>query len=423
MNRNNCIQVFEHGKLTTDDLRLKKRQLDALIKLNELHGFEYFDIIHNGIKFKQYVGVIQVDGLTIEIHPKADRNDEDGRWKGVLLQMLQACGKLKVQTIGAANVKRQHLNLLEVYFELYLAELQSLIHKGLVKKYRKDTKNVNALKGKLEFAGNIRHNLVHKERFYTTHQVYDTDHLLHQVLFEALQIVEQFSKGSSIYDKCKRTQLDFPEMKSIRVSVQELDKIKLNRKTQVYSYALEIARLIILNYSPDISGGKEKMISLLFDMNQLWEEYVLTKLRRYANEIYPNSKIIGQDSAAFWKDRGTNYSRYIKPDIVIKNGEKTFIIDTKWKRPSNQNASIEDIRQMYVYNRFWDSKKSMLLYPGNAPSSKEGIYHDKINSDDHFCHLAFVSVVKKIKYEEKESFILNDEIAKNIFDLLGEDFN
>ena len=175
-----CITVYEHGRLTTDNAAFSERHLNALWKLNEYHNFDYFDPIPNGVKFKQYVGIIQVDGLSIEILPKADKDNNSADWKGLLLQMLKACGHLKASSAGAANVKRQHLNLLEVYFELYLTEIETLIHRGLVKKYRKNTGNVKALKGKLEFAGNIRYNLVHKERFYTTHQVYDHDHLLHQ---------------------------------------------------------------------------------------------------------------------------------------------------------------------------------------------------------------------------------------------------
>jgi 5-methylcytosine-specific restriction enzyme subunit McrC len=53
--------------------------------------------------------------------------------------MLQACGKIKAKSSGAANVKRQHLNLLEIYFELYLKEIEILVHKGFIKKYRKQT--------------------------------------------------------------------------------------------------------------------------------------------------------------------------------------------------------------------------------------------------------------------------------------------
>ncbi|NQX96541.1 MAG: restriction endonuclease [Flavobacteriales bacterium] len=410
------IQRYEYGRLIVGEEGFEQKHWQSLLKLNQLHEGKYFDVLHNGIRFNQYVGVLQVDNITIEIHPKADKDDEDGRWKGVLIKMLKACGKLKVETTGAANVKRQNLNLLEVYFELYLKELQILIHKGLVKKYRKDTKNVKALKGKLEFAGNIRHNLVHKERFYTTHQVYDTNHLLHQVLFEALQIVENFTKGTSLYDKCKRTFLDFPEVKKLNVNAQLLSNIKLNRKTQDYSYALEIARLIILNYSPDITSGNEKMLSLLFDMNKLWEEYILIQLRKEFENT--NYEVMGQDTRPFL---GSNY---LQPDIVIQNTtdkNDTYIIDTKWKRPTSNSASVGDLRQMYAYNRFWNAEKAMLLYPGNFRQNdfKEFRTDDyfkqegEINKINHQCKMGYVSVL------DKENN-LSQEVGKQVLELLEE---
>ena len=74
--------------------------------------------------------------------------------------------------------------------------------------------------------------------------------------------------------------INFPKVTFKEITSSQIDKIKLNRKSYPYSYALELARLIILNYSPDISSGKERMLSLLFDMNQLWEEYVLKQLQK-----------------------------------------------------------------------------------------------------------------------------------------------
>lgn len=395
MKNTNTISVFEHERLTTNHSKFNKRHLNALLKLNEYHDHTYFDAIPDGVKFNQHVGIIQIDGLTIEIHPKADKNDSNSKWKNVLLQMLNACGKLKASTAGSANVNRQNLNLLEVYFELFLNEVSQLIRQGLVKQYRKESNNVKALKGKLEFSGNIRKNLIHKERFYTTHQIYDSDHLLHQVILRALEILEQFSKGTYLFDRCKRVLLDFPEVKSIQVNKNQLDKIILNRKTASYSYALEIARLIILNYSPDISGGNEKMLSLLFDMNKLWEEFILIQLRKaLANSHF---EVTGQASKPFL---GSNF---LQPDIVIQNKQNTneiYIIDTKWKVPGSYSASASDLQQMYAYGRFWDAKKIMLLYPGDASTNFRSFKTDDYiktpdghQAIDHQCKMGYVSVL------------------------------
>lgn len=52
-------------------------------------------------------------------------------------------------------------------------------------------------------------------------------------------------------------------------------------------------------------------------------------------------KVKGQDSKRFWGSYKT-----IRPDIVLQKGEETYITDTKWKRPKNNQPSVEDLRQM-----------------------------------------------------------------------------
>jgi 5-methylcytosine-specific restriction enzyme subunit McrC len=381
------IVAYEYERLIFSEEDRSAGVLDALLRFNELHKNKYFDGLVNGIKLKQYVGVIQVNGLTIEILPKIDKGRKEEAWREVLIQMLKNTGRLNVDSTGSAHVRRQNMNLLEIYFEMYLRNLKRLLHAGFVKKYRRETSNVRALKGKLDFAGNIRKNLIHKERFYTTHQVYDVDHLIHQVLSRALDIVTQFSRGTCLNDVCRRVQLDFPEVKKIIVNEQTFNVIKLNRNTSRYEEALNLARLIILNYSPDIKSGKEKMLSILFDMNTLWEEYVLATLKKECRGT--STKVRGQSSKRFWG------SRTIRPDIVIeKEDGELVVVDTKWKRLANKSASVEDLRQMYAYGRFWDAEKVMLLYPGNKSSNDFVPYRNQeFDSTEHQCKLGFVNVL------------------------------
>jgi 5-methylcytosine-specific restriction enzyme subunit McrC len=388
------IKRYEYGRLLIGEEGFTKSHWEAFVKLNTVHDNKYFDILHNGLRFKHFVGVVQVDDCTVEINPKADKQDSDSRWEAVLLKMLKSCGHLKADTLGGAQVKKQHLNLLEVYFEYFLKEIEYLQHQGLVKKYRHHTGNVKALKGKLDFAGNIRNNLVHKERFYTQHQVYDHNHKLHQVLNHALDIVGAFTAGTRLYDRCKRVQLAFPEMKTIQVNEAVLSTIKLDRKTKGYEFALELSRLIILNYSPSINSGKERMIALLFDMNMLWEEYVLKQVQKAARNHDGDEviEVLGQKRKYFW-----NFN-YIKPDIVInikkpnESETKTYIIDTKWKIPSS-SASIQDLRQMYAYARFWKADKVMLLYPGEEQNRDFSQFLNEEHDGNHYCKMGFVSVL------------------------------
>ncbi|MXN92860.1 restriction endonuclease [Flavobacterium sp. Sd200] len=405
--KDNTIQVFEHQFLPIGG-NFKQHHFVALSKLNALHNDCYFDVRHNGIKFKQYVGVIQADGLTIEILPKIDIavnqiSDEKAVWQKALIEMLRVTKKLKVQKVGEANVTKQNIHLLDIYFEWFLNEVEVLLHQGLIKQYYKQTGNVKALKGKLEFAGHIAKNLVHKERFYTSHQVYDKDHLIHQIIAKALNIIAQCTKGGYLYGKCKSVQLDFPEVKDIKATADTFTKIPVSRKTKPYDTALAIARLIILNYAPNISKGNEKMLALLFDMNTLWEEYILIRLQEAATNGFTVS---GQQSLHFWN------GITIRPDIVItKNETEVFIIDTKWKNIHYSVPSTHDLRQMYVYNDYWKSNCAILLYPHyttRKPDFKsfENIKENK--ESHHQCGIGKISIFKP------DSNVLNENIGTEI---------
>lgn len=409
MLRENTIQVFEHSFLPIGG-KFEQRHFVALSKLNELHGYQYFDLKYNGIVFKQFVGVVQVDNLTIEILPKIDKNESESsankqKWQSVLIEMLRVTRKLKVQKVGEASVAKQSIHLLDIYFEWFLNEIQLLLHQGLIKQYYKNTSNVKALKGKLEFSGHLSKNLIHKERFYTTHQVYDKDHLIHQVLGQALNIIASLSKGTYLYSKCKTIQLDFPEVTKIQANESVFLRLPKNRKTAPYETALSIARLIILNYAPNIKNGSEQMLALLFDMNNLWEEYVLVRLKQVAEENH--IKVYGQESKGFWKNIT------IRPDIVLERGEgeskQIYIIDTKWKNIDYSEPSTHDLRQMYVYNEYWKSEKAILLYPSNINEEIFDKEKNRFIDRSHSCSIGKVSI-----FNEEQ---LNINLGYKIIDL------
>lgn len=400
--RREPIRVFEYEKLTLHkDERgrfLFPHELKRLYDFNDRNGNEFFTGIRDGIKFKSFVGVIQIGGLTIEILPKTDRNrasEQDySDWHGALLNMLRVCKFISVSTVSEASLRRKYNSILDLYFEMYLDEIEKLLRQGLIKSYRKQSGNVTALKGRIEFTKNIQKNLIHQERFYTNHQVYDYDHLINQILFEGLKVLRLLSSNPAIVDRVSRITSAFPEVKSLKVDNTHFERIMESRKTASYSKAIQIARMILLNYSPDIRQGQENMLTLLFDMNKLWEEYIYRMLVRSADA---NTKISFQNKQKFWE------SRTIRPDLVVthKIGDQkeTFVIDTKWKMldASNPKPSDDDLKQMYSYNLYWDAKRSMLLYPHSNKSSEKfgSFWKGRENPNENQCKVGFINVLNE----------------------------
>src|SRR5690606_15457083 len=151
----------------------------------------------------------------------------------------------------------------------------------------------------------------------------------------------------------------FPEMPNQKITKSDFDKLVFNRKTVSYKKAIEIARLILLHYHPDLSKGRDDVLALMLDMNALWEEFVLVSLKK-SKEF----KVRGQASKYFWKPEGGK-RRSIKPDITVSTKNDSYVLDTKWKLIALK-PSIEDIRQMYAYHHYFEAKKVALLYPGDA---------------------------------------------------------
>lgn len=411
------IRVFEYEKLRLkENGKFQKSHFDALVKFNEQHENKYFSIIHEGIQFKQYVGVIQIGGLTIEILPKADKNskhtdsDKD-LWQSVLLHMLRVCKHIQVDNVSEAQLRKRNNSILDVYFEMFLNEVEALIKKGFFKNYRKIQSNQLSLKGKLVFDKNIQKNLVHKERFYCEHQVYDQNHLIHKILKFALSISKTLIPPY-LQDKWNRLYVEMDHIDLVTIQSSHFQKIKLNRKSKDYEKAIDIAKMLILNYSPNINSGRDNMLTLLFDMNELWEEYVYRILRRNSSN---NVKVQGQSSELFWNNKR------IRPDIVIEmNGEK-YVIDTKWKLVESHKPSDDDLKQMFVYNLYYRAEKSLLLYPKVYQTEQDfGVYHFKPihqNSDDYEkfenqCKVGFLNLIKDGKMREEKD--LSNEIFKKL---------
>jgi len=361
------IVTYEYRKLKTDlsgknKALLSEPELTALTAFHARGGHKFYDLIHRGVKFKSYVGALRVGELTIEVLPKLDDNEGADVWRNRLLDMLGVVPSVTAVHPTSSHLRTRPNSILEHYLLLFANELEMLLRGGLAKAYRQRTGNQTALRGKLELSRHLTENLVHKERFYVRDQVYNYDHPLNRILGQALRLAVRLATTLGLRNRLGELALRFPELPDQRSITEETFlRLRYDRRTEAYRPGVQIARLLLLNYHPDLQAGRQDVLALLFDMNRLWEGFLLQSLRRYLPAKYRASGKIADGK--YWAGPGKMKATLI-PDIVIYENEKPVaILDAKWKRPKNDRPSPSDLQQLFTYAGHFEADWVALIYP------------------------------------------------------------
>lgn len=420
------ILIYEHETLIAgrvyEGTEFKQTHFKALAKyLSTNPGCVFYTLYCDRIKFNQYVGVIRVDDLTIEVLPKTDRHKlEKSSWQNVLINMLAVSLKVAAQTTMEANIQIRKHSVLETYLHHFLDQVEIQIHHGLVKKYRTSISNQNALKGKLLFHQHITKNLVHAERFFVAHQVYDCNNVYNAILQETLLCIQSLGLSGELTKRAALYLLSFPECSPLNISEKLFHGIQYNRKTDRYKTAIELARIILLNYHPDVKGGRNNVLAIMFDMNVLWENYIHMMLRK-ACVNFPGVTVQSQQKKKFWQHPDQR-NLSLKPDLILKIQNRSMILDTKWKY--RKDTSVEDVRQMYAYGNYFEAEQSFLVYPDHINNSSsilksKGLFYtfDSKDFQQQGCGLLFVDLLKKSTTKQRISLDLN--VGTNMINCLN----
>lgn len=350
------------------------------------------------LQAQNYVGVIQTkDGTTIEILPKISSVESEEKSKEILIKMLKTLKKSPFKNFNTANLKSSKLPLLEIFISMFLEELAKLVQKGIKSDYVTKEENLKFLKGKLKIGEQIKHNTIHKERFFVEYQEFSSDRIENRLIKTTLGYLYKKSKSNRNQQRIREFLFVFDEIKPSHDIKTDFSKVKLNRQMKDYEQVLLWCKTFLLENSFSPYKGNDVAFALLFDMNLLFESYVYDYLRKFGNF----EKITAQDKTHHLAYENSDGRFRLKPDIVIHHNNKTIIADTKWKILSDDKAyngvAQSDMYQLYAYGTKYENCKNMyLIYPKDN-DVKESFYH--YFNDDKKLHLRvlFFDVSREFK--------------------------
>ncbi|WP_195989454.1 hypothetical protein [Clostridium sp. D53t1_180928_C8] len=323
---------------------------------------------YNKIKFINYVGIIKINNLIVEILPKISLSNDIIKDRKMIIFMLSKCKKLSVDIKELLNSNILNTSLLDILAKVFSKKLLSELQKGLYREYASKEEALSIIRGKILISKSIKENTINKNKMNCKYDEFTEDNLFNSILKRAVNIVLSSSNNDYVKKELNIINNILSDVSEVYIPNNIILDYKLNRMNSRFLECFELAKLILLNSSMDKSLGKENGFSILFEMNYLYEEYIGVLLK----EVFYDSdiKVNAQEKSKYllWNTLKEKSEIALKPDIVIyKNNKPKIIIDTKWKSSSLNNRESYfqgDIYQMYAYiTTYTECEECILLYP------------------------------------------------------------
>lgn len=404
------IIVKEYSKFEINDSYLDK--LQAYLKCQNLDSA--LKVTRHGIKTKSWVGVIKYKNLHLEILPKlisADANN-DGEISEAersiilknLIYMLSYTKNLDIKTNDNAKLATEKNPFIEILIREFATSLFEALKRLTPKRYIREEENLNYLKGKIKFCENIRYNCTNQAKFYCEYDEFSENNLLNQLFLFVSTCLYNISNNSYNKKTLKFIINYYSDISFVRFDKFKVRKIKLTRNQELFKKSFNLAKMFVEQTSVDLSKNKFENITLVWDMNKLFEEFIFELIKRKIPECSP----IAQKTKRLLRSTQET-KRDTKVDILIQHPQ--IIIDTKYKKFTNfDDISSADIYQVTTYCLLHNYKRAILLYPQYDKKAPD-ICDYQLNCAENNYHIDFCTVnLKNNDLKDKE--VQNSIISK-----------
>lgn len=326
----------------------------------------------------KYVGVITTSrGTVVEILPKIDlgegheANEEETRRS--FLRMLRCWRRLPVTLPDSAIRSMKRFPMLDVFIYRFLEDLNILARSGLARTYVPIEENLPYLKGRILFNEQVKLDLVDQSKFHVSHDELSVNRpanrLIHSTLAMLLARVLNNRNRQTIRELLALL-ADVPLSMNIPADWR---KHHVDRSMPHYSPVMEWLRLFLFNQGLATFSGSNTSLSLLFPMEQVFEDFVSSSFLRHQEQY----KVIRQGPRRSMASINGDSAFEMKPDLALQHRSKTaFILDAKWKRidelepnPKHDIAQ-SDFYQLYAYAKRYCCNVVAMIYPKSQDFSR-----------------------------------------------------
>lgn len=296
---------------------------------------------------QQYVGVVPLpSGRRIVVQPKVPISS--------VAHMLAIVHGLPEWGSELAPFSAVEDLLDHAAMQLVMA-IEQQLQTGLQRKYVSEADNLTLVRGRINFASNLRHNYGLQHRIYCEYTELMWDIPENQVLRQALRAALGTVRSSAVRGRMMDVDIELAEVAVGQYSPSVFDRFDYHRGNWSYQALHALSRLFIEGASLGERAGSVTARAFLVDMNLLFEDFVRRILRQ---SITSGVTVTKRDI-----DLDEHSKLSVTPDLLFQQGGVTYLVaDCKYKALTS-GWMVDDVYQLLSYCVAEHVDRGVLFYP------------------------------------------------------------
>lgn len=417
------ITLFEHQEVNWQELgwTAEAPYPDLLERLNESSGNELVRVGRNSIKATQYVGILHIGDLTLQVLPKIDfdpkgnpdtlfdtlaRANAERSATSNLLSMLAYAEELDIHQRTLASLEARRQNWFELLTFLFAVELHKQFLQGPHRSYMRKEEYLPLIRGKWQITKQLAHRPHVKTEFMVAYDEFTMDTQLNQIfryVVEKLIVLTADPLNFRLLATVRSWLADVTVLSRVRPGA--LKPIHFDRLNGRFRVAFNYAMMYLGQESMMLDAGRRPSFAFVLDMNRLFELFVAKFIKRYQRDILRsassplkiNTQSRGKRLHLLRRETDDRDFIRLRPDIMLSGSHHGYclIMDTKYKRLgadiSNPKFYAGDLYQMLAYMTRYGCKESALIYPADK-SLGSTLATFRIPNDDRRIYVASIDL-------------------------------
>ena len=281
-----------------------------------------------GVAATNHVGVITTRRSTVveilpKIHLGSEPDSDHETTRRLFLHMLRCWRRFrKVSPLPESGIRAvRRFPMLEVFVRRFLDSLNALARAGLARRYVPVQENLPYLRGRLLFREQIRENLVNQARFYVAHDELSVNRpanrLIHSALARLKPLVTNTENRRML--GLLRQLMAIAEVPQAANPSADWQWHRVDRSMPHYGPVMQWVGLFLFGQGLATYSGRHRNLSLLFPMEEVFEDFVTHSFRRYQTTC----SVVAQGPQKYLARRFDGRDAFMmKPDIALRKGNR-----------------------------------------------------------------------------------------------------